>query len=144
MHLRFFSNLSWVFTQFDTNAWKTTLDDALLGEWRSLPHFEADQGIFNRALVEFYHVGMHVVVVAPDVPLCAAIWNGSKAEGGILFLGLLELGKKQQRKVCPWFKRNLVRCHCRRQSFRPASTAGTLMTPAGVLRCPLETFFKGS
>lgn len=56
-----------------------------------LPSFEAVEGVLHSLLVVFDHVGVHFWVVAPYVALCAAIWDRTKAERGVLFLRLLEL-----------------------------------------------------
>lgn len=106
--------------------------------WRCLPHFEADQGILNRALVELHHVGVHVVVVAPNVPLRAAVRDGPKAEGWVLLLGLLELGRNHNGKV--W--------SCLQKETRRVSLRGAECQDCCCCECsgaPLETFFpKGS
>lgn len=56
-----------------------------------LPCFEAVEGVLHSLLVVFHHVGVHFGVVAPYVALCAAIWNRTKAERGVLLLRLLKL-----------------------------------------------------
>lgn len=58
---------------------------------RHLPCFEAVKGILHSLLVVFDHVGMHLGIVTPYVALCAAIWDGTKAEWWILLLRLLKL-----------------------------------------------------
>ena len=57
----------------------------------AVPHFEAGEGILHGALVVLHHVGVHVGVVAADVPLGAAVGDGAEAEGGVLLLRLLKL-----------------------------------------------------
>lgn len=56
-----------------------------------LPSFEAVEGVLHSLLVVSDHVGVHFWVVAPYVALCAAIWDRTKAEWGVLFLRLLKL-----------------------------------------------------
>ena len=56
-----------------------------------LPSFKAVEGVLHSLLVVFDHVGVHLWVVTPYVPLCAAIWDRTKAERGILLLRLLKL-----------------------------------------------------
>lgn len=55
------------------------------------PGLEAVQGVFHPLLVVLDHVRVHLGVVAPYVALRAAVWDGAKAEGRVLLLGLLEL-----------------------------------------------------
>lgn len=55
------------------------------------PHLEAGERILHRALVELDHVGVHVSVVAADVPLRAAIGHRAEAEGRVLVLRPLKL-----------------------------------------------------
>ena len=56
-----------------------------------LPCFEAVEGVLHTLLVVLDHVCMHLGVVAPDVPLCATVWDGPESEWGVLLLRLLEL-----------------------------------------------------
>lgn len=57
----------------------------------TIPHFEAGEGVLHGALVVLHHVGVHVGVVAADVPLGAAVGDRAEAEWGVLLLRLLEL-----------------------------------------------------
>lgn len=61
---------------------------------RHPPCFEAVEGILHSLLVVFDHVGVHLRVVTPYVALCAAIWDGTKAERRVLLLRLLKLRRE--------------------------------------------------
>lgn len=55
------------------------------------PHLQACESILHGALIELDHVGVHVTIVATNVPLCAAIRYRAKTEGWVLVLRPLKL-----------------------------------------------------
>lgn len=63
----------------------------------NLPGFEAVEGVLHPLLVVFDHVGVHLRIVAPNVALSAAVWDGPEAEWGVLLLRLLKLLKVKQK-----------------------------------------------
>ena len=57
----------------------------------SSPCLQALQGVVDIALVELHHVAVHLWVVVPDVPLCAAVRDRPEAERRGEVVGPLEL-----------------------------------------------------
>lgn len=77
-------------------------------ESQTVPRFEAVQGLFYTLLVVLDHVGVHLRIVAPYIPLCASIGHCTEAKWWVLLLGLLELSQARCHKINRGTNVNLI------------------------------------
>ena len=64
-----------------------------------LPCFKTVKGILHSSLVVFHHVGVHIWIVATNVPLSAPIGNRAESEGWVMLLRFLKLGIRNMRLI---------------------------------------------